>query len=301
MKKHAYLIMAHNQPEILKTIIRILDNEHNDFFIHWDLSAPQLDENEIKKHARYSNIYFIPRMNVKWAGFSQTLCQLSLMEHACQHKQYDYYHLISGVDLPLKTAQEILDFFELSNNLEYIAIDVLKDEYRDRLRYYYLFQDVYGRNRKNPFLAALYIFDIFSVKIQSILGVNRLKNENLDIHKGINWFSLTDECVRYIISKRDWIEKRLKYSKYGDEVFIHTLIWNTPFRDKIFNGFDGDRMQAALRLVDWKRGSPYTFRSEDYDMLIQSKHLFARKFSLDVDADVIKRIEKTLIQKTKKV
>lgn len=48
-----------------------------------------------------------------------------------------------------------------------------------------------------------------------------------------------------------------------------------------------------MRIVDWKRGSngsPYIFREEDYDELINSGVLFARKFSEDVDKDVIKKI-----------
>ena len=48
-----------------------------------------------------------------------------------------------------------------------------------------------------------------------------------------------------------------------------------------------------MRLVDWKRGSkgsPYTFREEDYDELINSGALFARKFSEDVDKNIIEKI-----------
>ena len=48
-----------------------------------------------------------------------------------------------------------------------------------------------------------------------------------------------------------------------------------------------------MRLVDWKRGSngsPYTYREEDYYELINSEALFARKFSEDVDKNIIKKI-----------
>ena len=46
-----------------------------------------------------------------------------------------------------------------------------------------------------------------------------------------------------------------------DEVFLHTLAWNSDFKDSILND--------ALRYIDWKRGRPYTFRVEDFDALIQ--------------------------------
>ena len=48
-----------------------------------------------------------------------------------------------------------------------------------------------------------------------------------------------------------------------------------------------------MRLVDWKRGangSPYTFRIEDYLMLIHSHALFARKFSESIDKEIIDKI-----------
>ena len=34
--KHAYLIIAHNDFEILKKLVSLLDNEHNDIYIHFD-------------------------------------------------------------------------------------------------------------------------------------------------------------------------------------------------------------------------------------------------------------------------
>ena len=34
-----------------------------------------------------------------------------------------------------------------------------------------------------------------------------------------------------------------------------------------------------MRLIDWRRGNPYVWRDEDYDELIHSDRIFARKFS----------------------
>lgn len=36
MNRHAYLIMAHNQFDLLKKIISLLDFEGHDFYIHID-------------------------------------------------------------------------------------------------------------------------------------------------------------------------------------------------------------------------------------------------------------------------
>jgi hypothetical protein len=35
---------------------------------------------------------------------------------------YDYYHIISGTDIPLKTQDEIYHFLEVNNGKQFIAI-----------------------------------------------------------------------------------------------------------------------------------------------------------------------------------
>ena len=40
-----------------------------------------------------------------------------------------------------------------------------------------------------------------------------------------------------------------------------------------------DKISSSLREIDWNRGSPYTWRDEDYRYLHNSPNLFARKFS----------------------
>lgn len=47
---------------------------------------------------------------------------------------------------------------------------------------------------------------------------------------------------------------------------------------------------ACVRLIDWKRGNPYVFRKDDFEMIRSSPAMFARKFSLDVDSDIVDMI-----------
>ena len=44
MKKHAMLIMAHNQFEILEKLLIMLDHERNDIYIHIDRKSGYIDE-----------------------------------------------------------------------------------------------------------------------------------------------------------------------------------------------------------------------------------------------------------------
>ena len=40
MKKHAYLIMAHNNPYILKKLLNLIDDKRNDIYLHIDTYIP---------------------------------------------------------------------------------------------------------------------------------------------------------------------------------------------------------------------------------------------------------------------
>jgi hypothetical protein len=45
--------------------------------------------------------------------------------------------------------------------------------------------------------------------------------------------------------------------------------------------------ENCKRLIDWKRGTPYVFKKEDYNMIMNSNTMFARKFSTIVDKEII--------------
>lgn len=47
-KKHAYLILAHSEPEILGILVSLLDDERNDIFIHIDKKSNIMDFLRVK-------------------------------------------------------------------------------------------------------------------------------------------------------------------------------------------------------------------------------------------------------------
>lgn len=69
MRKHAYLIIASNEGETLKYLIRLLDDVRNDIFIHMDKKHGKLPYEEFKGLTKKSNLTFLKnRLNVKWGG-----------------------------------------------------------------------------------------------------------------------------------------------------------------------------------------------------------------------------------------
>ena len=68
MKKHAYLIMAHTQPELLKCLLRLLDDERNDIYLHIDKKAEEYPLEEVASVLERSKCIFTERTDVKWGS-----------------------------------------------------------------------------------------------------------------------------------------------------------------------------------------------------------------------------------------
>lgn len=100
---HAYLIIAHEQFDLLESLLKCIDDARNDIYIHID-SRSELDIGRIEKVLRNSRIEFVPRIHIRWGGFDMVRCEYMLLEAAFENgHEYEYVHLISGADLPLKT------------------------------------------------------------------------------------------------------------------------------------------------------------------------------------------------------
>ena len=287
-KKHAYLIMAHNKFDMLCHLLTVLDDERNDIYLHIDLKTKNIPYDDIKKSVEKSSLTFVRRINVIWGDYAQVECEMELLKTAVANGNYGYLHLISGLDLPIKSQDEIHDFFDLHNGKEFFDIEVQEnDRYiRSRCRYYWLFQHYIGRHSKKSLFRLL---EGINVRIQRTLKVNRIPKQ-IEIKKGANWFSITGNLAEYIVSLEKVIKKHFKYTFCADEVFLQTIVYNSDFKSNLYKPQDNE--PASRRLIDWNRGNPYVFRIEDIDMIKNSNCLFARKFDNEFDRNIINEIDK---------
>ena len=291
-ERHAYLIMCHcNFTQLMKMLL-LLDDESNDIFIHIDKKVNSIPFDAIEGSLSKSKLVFVERTNVNWGGHSQIKAEIELLKKATE-SHHVYYHLLSGMDLPLKTQEEIHQFFRDNNGKEYISIsdnydELIETRLIERVQYYYPFQNIVGRNNgiQYRFLGKL---NSGLVKLQRNLKYDRTSCKNIEFYKGANWFSITHELARFVITKEKQIKSLFKYTHCADELFLQTIAMNSPFASKIAND--------DLRLIDWNRGNPYVFHKEDYHDLTNSGRLFARKFDERIDNDIIEMLVNYLISK----
>lgn len=280
--KHAYLIIAHNELELLKNLISILDDERNDIFIHFDAKLKEIPELSVKK----SRLYILQkRINVCWADFSVVEVELALLRTAFSNNHYVYYHLLSGVDLPLKNQDYIHSFFDKNAGKEFIdfcLFDVSSEMERKMMRWH-LFPKDFKNLGKFAFVTRP-IRAMF-VRIQEYLRIKR--NKHIIFRKGSQWFSITSDFVEYLLSQEKKFRSIYSHTFCPDEVIIQTECWNSSFRNKLYDY--STNYKGYMRLIDWTRGGPYVWRDVDYDELVESECLFARKFSSEY-IDVVKKI-----------
>ena len=62
-----------------------------------------------------------------------------------------------------------------------------------------------------------------------------------------------------------------------DEIFLQTVLWNSPFKDRIYNLNNLEK--GSMRKIDWERGNPYVWQHKDFCELQNAEELFARKFN----------------------
>lgn len=112
MLKHAYLIMIHEYTLVLERLIQLLDHENNGIYIHIDKNAVGISREEIEKLQKLpekSDIFIFRRYRVFWGTDSIRKTQIFLLSSAIG-REYDYYHFLSGADLPVKSQETIQEF-----------------------------------------------------------------------------------------------------------------------------------------------------------------------------------------------
>lgn len=293
-QKHAYLITAHNKKAQLLTLLRLLDDSQNDLYLHIDKKAQGFDEAELSAAAPHCRMEFVPRLDARWGSEVFIDAIVSLVAQASR-EEHAFYHLLSGVDLPLKTQREIHAFFDAHAGQEFVSFEreTAKPVVIERRIAHWHWQ-----NPIQPFWKKLdrRLAPLFG-SLQTLLRVNRIKNAPVVFQKGGVWFSITHALARYVVEMMPQYRAYYRASSCADEIWLQTLVANSPFLERrAFMGWD-DELAATMRYVDWSGGgaSPRTLTSADYDMLLASGMLFARKFDQDKDESIIQRISETIL------
>ena len=281
--RHAILIMAHGNWSLLERLMRFFDDESIDFYIHIDKKAKTFDRVGLENCCSKSKVTFVKSRNVSWGTYDQIATELSLYKYASQAASYRYYHLISGVDVPLVSKRMFLVFFN-NTDRNFIIADV-EPQYDIRIQIHHnLFRRLLIPEKLRQLLTRK------ANAIQLRLGVDRLKKLKARfplITKGHNWCSLTDDAVAEIVGKEEDIKKYFAHTHCADEMYKQIVLCNSALKDTLVN--------EDLREMDWSQWlpNPKVYTMSDYSRLIEAGKagkMFARKFDETSDIQVVDKI-----------
>ncbi|WP_430494515.1 beta-1,6-N-acetylglucosaminyltransferase [Rossellomorea marisflavi] len=265
----AYAVQCHKNPNQVNLLINTLDCPNVDFFIHVDKKSEIID-----KITKKENIHLIKkRYDVQWGGFSQVKASLEIFSEIRKNGNYDYVHLISGQDFPLKSNIDLINFFIENKGSQFIEFIDLPRHLYNRVEVYY--PSFFTENGKNGTARGIYKRLVMLSKF-----LKRDLSKMPKIFKGSSWFSITGDCLNYILDfiKHDEIfYDFFKNTFCSDELFFQTILLNSPYSDRIVNN--------NYRYINWEEGapSPKTLQFKDLPKLKNSNKLFGRKFDSDTE------------------
>ena len=282
--RHAYLIIAYAQPEMLKHLIAALDDPRNDIYLHIDKKASFDGSSFFTLH---SSLFTLPPLDARWGDVSLVEVELNLIAAALQHGPYAYLHLLSDSDFPIKTQDYIHEECERLAGREFIGyaptVNVEK-EVRNKVQYYYFFTK---RFRENTFLHRAYKY--LYIRAQKYLGIRR--NREVEFKRGSQWCSITGEFAAYIHAHHEELLGMYRRTYCPDEIFVQTLCWASPFRPNIYN--TDDEFEGCKRYVNWHGRDIHWIGEENVEEMMGCDRWFARKFQ-EKDIALVEQIAKRL-------
>lgn len=279
--KIAYFIMAHHKPDMLLRLMNAIYNEDNLYLIHIDLGSSE-DLKELGQNLVESNpnIRILPSRYLMWGGWSLVQVELDAINYLLQwNNEWSYYINLSGQDFPL-IPQEKIQAFLNGRDTNFIQVKQRDEEEmskRAQLQDKYYIEDdgeIKMLGQRKPFE------DYFSPNIKQF--------------GGSQWKMISRDFAFYTVTAQLSFEMQeyYRYTFIPDEQFFQTLIMNSPFAVKI-----SEKNMRCLRMETDQQKMIYhaaTFRMSDIHALYSSEGLFARKFDLAIDADVVDFIEKLI-------
>jgi hypothetical protein len=280
----AYIISAYKLPEQLARLIRTLQNKASSFFVHVDKKADASVFNCLAAELEnFSNVYFVKRHTCDWGGFGHVEATLESMHTLLRlGTPFDYVVLLTGQDYPIKPPSYIASFLASQDGRCFVDYFPLphadwQNGGLDRVQFWHV------RVRNNH----------LRIPPASIPLPRRRPPRGMKLFGGSSYWCLTRECTEYInayIGGHPEFVRFFSYVDVPDELFFQTLMLNSPLRDAIIND--------DLRYIRWTEpdyGSPAILTEADFADLVTSPKLFARKFDVTVDPNVLDMIDVQLL------
>ena len=277
MKNHAFLIIAHKQPKLLARTLSVLEASNHHFFINVDAKSSCFSEfYALIGGGKIQNVHFLKkRVACYWAGISLVDVEIELMKDAKSNPvHFDYYHLISGLDYPLRSNEQFDTFFESTED-SFMCFNFEKDiDYW--MPIYKMKTNLFHTNGTHSLGERLFLKVVNNRFSRRIIKRTPIP----DLAGGWQWFSWSANVVDYVLNylkNNSGFRRRFNHTSSPDEHFFATMLY--AHLDELHI-----RKHFPLRYVSWEpyreieqKHRPYDLNEQDYERVIKSASFFCRK------------------------
>lgn len=314
----AFLVLSHRQPAQLIRLLTTLRAQLPDapIVVHHDCYREDLSESAIE---HIGNIYLLKASKpTAWGDFSIVDAYLRSLRWMIEHIQFDWVVMLSAQDYPIKPlsglenylTKKAADAVLSATPINSVPTATAKRDLRRRYLYQYRparidlsRRHVLRETRRKLRRATGRLVDAANA-VQPFFKLYRLPDGmpyrfgwrarttpfgRGPCWHGSMWFSLSLRTVEFILTYMGDHPDYIAYYRrtiIPDESVICTLLCNDP------------RLRVDNRDVQYTRwthpgtGHPDIFTSEDLPELIAVDEFFARKFDIDKDVEVLKKLDK---------
>jgi hypothetical protein len=264
---YAAVILAHRHPS---QVARLAERLACPTWVHYDAKAPA---EEHRRLARTPGLELVPRpVTVRWGHWSLVAATLKAL--AAVEGDPDHVLVLSGETYPIKPASAIAA--RLREPVSFIHHTPLPKATwtrggLDRVQWAWI-----APPRWLP-----------------VRGLVRIpwsrRSPKVELYGGSNWFVLHRDARNLVIDREatDDARRALRWAKLPEELFVQTVLANSPLRDQLVN--------KDLHYTDWAPAarSPEFLTDAHWDGLVAGRQLFARKFQ--ADSPILDRIDRELL------
>jgi hypothetical protein len=301
--KIAYIILTHKNPSQVIRLIRRLEAPDVNFAIHIDREAPDSVYQPLwDAFADSGHHVFAERVPVMWGTFGIAHGIMKGIEALCRSGfDYDYAILVSGQDYPLRPHEDIVAQLEKRQGQELMECwqfpidDWEPDGGFDRVNRHHFF--IFRRRFTHPPYESGPLKSLISRVLSLFFKERREIPLGYAGYGGSTWWCLTRDAVAYMHNfleseEGERLTQFFKTTRNTAEIMYQTILANSPFRERISDYYPW--------FIDWSanRSNPTILTSEWFDRLAESAEsdkLFARKFDIEVDSQILDRIDRELL------
>lgn len=296
----AYILLCHTDACFVAHTVKTLKYKNDCCFIHVDKKTDILPFKEMC--AGLTNVRFVDdseRVENFWGGFNSIIATFNTVSLALSTGHFDRFVLLQGQDYPLFSNSTIHDFFIKNYNVEFCkATEISHSKNKED---YIKCACMWHFDKRNFFWRIVH-------KLNRIFGVKYMpavyKNGGLtwNVYHGWAQFALTNSCMKYclgVYTSDNRYNKFMKHRFPPDELYIQTIVHNSPFAENLCEKtiYDRNKIETKLNLTYFEYPVNVTIfnKREDYYWLKETGCLYARKINSSSE-NLIDEIDSNIIE-----